>query len=253
MPVAVITGASVGLGRDFARLAARDGYDVVLVARNRGQLEALAAATGRPATVMVNDLARPGASAELWKQIEAADLVPELLVNNAGFGLLGRFWDLDLHEQSRMIQLNVTALTDLTRLCLPGMIARRQGYVLNVASTAAFQPGPLMAVYYATKAFVVSFSHAIHNEAKPYGVKVTCLCPGPTKTEFAERARMNATKLFSSGLAMSSEEVAAIGMRAVKRGRPLVIAGRMNALGAFLTRFAPRHWAAAMARRVQES
>lgn len=257
MPAALITGASTGLGREFALLCAREGYDVILVARSVPQLETLAIEirreTNRHAIVLGCDLSEPGAARAVFADASRAGLIVDVLINNAGFGLLGKFWELDSDQQSRMIHLNVTALTDLTRLFLPGMIERRRGRILNVSSTAAFQPGPLMAVYYATKAYVISFSHAIYNEAKDFGVAVTCLCPGPTKTEFAERAQMNATKLFSSGMAMSAAEVAAIGMRALKRGRPLVIAGRMNRLGAFLTRFAPMRLTAFMARRVQDS
>ena len=256
MPAALITGASAGLGREFALLCARDGYDVFLVARSLPQLESLAAEirkeTGRIAMVMGLDLSDRGAACELFDRVTYSGMTIDVLINNAGFGLLGNFWELNPNEQSRMVNLNVTALTDITRLLLPGMIERRRGRILNISSTAAFQPGPLMAVYYATKAYVMSFSHAINEEVKGFGVTVTCLCPGPTKTEFAERAKMNTTKLFSSGMVMTAAEVAAIGMRAMKRGKPLAIAGRVNALGAFLTRFAPMRLTAAMARRFQE-
>lgn len=256
MPAALITGASTGLGREFAFLCARDGYDVVLVARSQPQLETLmiqiTQQTGRKAIPLAADLSEPGAAGRVFAELARLEIEVDVLVNNAGFGLLGKFWELDEQRQSQMIHLNVTALTDLSRLVLPGMIARRRGRILNVASTAAFQPGPLMAVYYATKAYVISFSHAIHNEARDYGVTVTCLCPGPTKTEFADRAQMNSTKLFSSGLVMSASEVAAIGMRAMRRGKPLVVAGPLNAMGAFLARLAPMSLTATMARKVQE-
>ncbi len=256
MAAALITGASTGLGRQFALLCAREGYDVILAARSVPQLESLATEiqsnTGKRAIVVGIDLSEPGAARTLYQEVVRSGMEVEVLINNAGFGLLGKFWELDADQESRMVHLNVTSLTDLTRLFLPGMIERRRGRILNLSSTAAFQPGPLMAVYYATKAYVISFSHAVHNEAKDFGVTVTCLCPGPTKTEFAERAKMDATKLFSSNMVMTAAEVAAIGMRGMKRGRPLVIAGRLNALGAFMTRFAPLWLTAAMARRVQE-
>ncbi len=256
MPAALITGASTGIGRELALLCARNGFDVVLVARSRPMLESLAAeiqtSTKQSATVFEVDLSKPEAAYSLFETVSRAGLTVDMLINNAGFGLLGHIWELDAKRQSQMVGLNVGALTDLTRLFLPGMIARRSGHILNIASTAAFQPGPLMAVYYATKAYVVSFSEAVHNEAKEFGVKVACLCPGPTKTEFAERAQMNSTKLFSSGMVMSAAEVAAIGYRGMIKGKPLVIAGRMNAVGAFLTRFAPLSLTAAMARKVQE-
>ncbi len=257
MPTAVITGASLGIGRAFAYVCARDGFDLILVARSQVQLDSLAAelrqSTGSKVLTISQDLSEPGAADEVFQQVSRSGLPVEALINNAGFGLLGPFWEVDRRQQQRMVQLNIAALTDLTRLFLPGFIERRRGRILNVASTAAFQPGPLMAVYYASKAYVVSFSQAVHNEARRFGVTVTCLCPGPTKTEFAQRAGMNATKLFSGKATMSAETVAAIGYRAMKRGKPLVIAGRLNALGAFLTRFAPMRLTAAMARRMQET
>ena len=257
MPAALITGASLGIGRAFAHIFARNQFDLVLTARSETQLDSLAAelkqSTGRRVLTISQDLSAPGASEKVFEDVSRSGLTVDALINNAGFGTLGRFWETDRQQQLQMVQLNITALTDLTRLLLPSMIERRRGRILNVASTAAFQPGPLMSVYYASKAYVLSFSQAIHNEARPYGITVTCLCPGPTKTEFAQRAGMNATRLFASGMAMSAEQVAQIGYRAMMRGRPLVIAGRLNALGAFLTRFAPMRLTAALARRMQET
>lgn len=256
MPTAIITGASFGIGREFARICARRGYDLLLTARSQQQLELLAGEirtqTNRTVGILPKDLAQPAAPREIFEDIRGLNLQPEILINNAGFGLVGRFWELDEVQQMEMIQLNVTALSHLTRLFLPGFVERRRGRILNVASTAAFQPGPLMSVYYATKAYVVSFSEAIHNEARDYGVSVTCLCPGPTRTEFQDRAGASKTKLFSSR-AMEAREVAEIGFAAMEAGKPLAIAGRMNALMAFLTRFAPIQFTARMARRFQES
>lgn len=257
MPAALITGASTGIGREFALLCAHDGYDLVLVARSQFRLESLAdelrRTTGRKVLSIAKDLSEASSPQAVYDEVDCAGFEVELLINNAGFGLLGRFWELDQAEQMRMIHLNIGALTELSRLFLPKFIQRRSGAILNVASTAAFQPGPLMAVYYATKAYVVSFSEALHNEAKEHGVKVVCLCPGPTRTEFQQRAGMNHTKLFKGSNVTDAATVARIGMAAVRRGRPLAIAGRMNALMAFLTRFAPIQFAAAMARRFQES
>ncbi|MBV8897803.1 MAG: SDR family oxidoreductase [Acidobacteriaceae bacterium] len=257
MPFAVITGASTGIGRELADLAARDGYDLVLVARSDSVLQAVAADLRqkwkRNVTVIAKDLAHPAAASEVFRALSDAALEVEVLVNNAGFGLLGKFWELDEREQIDMVQLNVTALTHLTRLFLPQLIARRRGMIMNVASTAAFQPGPLMSVYYATKAYVVSFSEAIHNEARDYGVTVTCVCPGPTKTEFDKRAGTGNTKLFASGNVMTARQVAEIGWKAMKRGKPLVVTGALNALTAFLTRFAPIQFTASMARKMQET
>jgi short-subunit dehydrogenase len=256
MPVALITGASTGIGRELALIAAADGYDVALSARSPGALQAVAAdikgKTPRQAHVFPGDLSRPDAARALFEDIGRAGIAVDVLVNNAGFGLLGRFWELSEDQQMQMVQLNIGALTQLTRLVLPGMIERRSGYVLNVGSTAAFQPGPLMAVYYASKAYVVSFSEAVHNEAKESGVRVCCLCPGATRTEFDKRAGMAGTKLFESGSVMTAAEVAQIGWKAMKAGKSLVVAGRLNAAMAFMTRFAPRQMAAGIARALQE-
>lgn len=258
MPAALITGASTGIGREYAYLCAQDGYDVVLVARGESKLQALAAdiheKTGRQAYVFARDLSQPAASTELFNDIECTKIPVEVLINNAGFGLAGKFWELDAEEQMQMVQLNVTALTMLSRLFLPGMIAQKRGMILNVASTAAFQPGPLMAVYYASKSYVVSLSEALYNEARDFGVHVTCLCPGPTATEFDKRAKLANSKLFAKqNNIMDARSVAKIGWSAMKAGKPLVIAGRKNAAMAFLTRFVPMHFTASMARKFQES
>lgn len=256
MSTAIVTGASTGLGREFAHLCASSGYDLVLIARSQALLEELAAeirpATGRTVRVLVKDLSMPEASREVWEELGSDADFTEVLINNAGFGLLGRFAELDEQEQVRMIQLNVVALTDLTRLLLPGMLARRKGKILNIASTAAFQPGPLMAVYYATKAYVVSFSEALHNELKGTGVTVTTLCPGATKTEFDKRAGMGRSKLFSKTKLMGARKVAEIGMGAMNKGKSLVVAGMLNALMAASTRLAPRQMTASIARRMME-
>lgn len=257
MPAALITGASTGIGRELAHIAAADGYDVVLVARTLGSLEAVAAdiarKTSRKTHVFPTDLSEPNASPALFARVAQAGVAIDVLINNAGFGLLGRFWELPEDQQMQMVELNIGALTQLTRLYLPGMIGRRAGYILNVGSTAGFQPGPLMAIYYASKAYVLSFSEAIHNEAKEFGVNVCCLCPGVTRTEFDKRAGMSGTKLFKRGNAMGAEEVARIGWNAMKRGKSSVVAGRRNAALAFLTRFAPRQMAAGIARSLQET
>jgi short-subunit dehydrogenase len=257
MPVALITGASTGIGRELAHIASENGYDVALVARTAGPLEVVAAditrKTSRKAHIFAVDLSQPNAARALFAETSQAGLTIDVLVNNAGFGLLGKFWELPEDEQMQMLELNIGALTQLTRLCLPTMVERRTGYILNVASTAAFQPGPLMSVYYASKAYVLSFSAAIHNEAKEFGVKVCCLCPGPTQSEFVKRAGMSHAKLFESGNVMSAAEVAQIGWNAMWEGKPLVVAGRLNATLAFLTRFGPRQMMAGIARSMQDS
>jgi hypothetical protein len=256
MSYAVVTGASTGIGRELARLCGNAGYDLVLISRHRTQLEALAAelrGIGKICVqVIAKDLSDENAPAELYAELSDIRDHVEILINNAGFGLVGEFAELDSEAQMEMLRLNVGALTHLSRLFVRGMIARRKGYILNVASTAAFQPGPLMAVYYATKAYVVSLSSALHNELKDRGVIVTALCPGPTDTEFKKRAGAESVSLFKGPNVMSARAVAEIGLQALMKGRPLVVAGRLNAAMAFLTRFAPRQFAASMARKVQE-
>jgi len=253
MPAALVTGASTGLGREFARICAREGYDVILVARSQSQLEALGgeieANFKRRTVVIAQDLAVPNAGRALFNAVQRSGFPLEILINNAGFGLTGRFWELDTDKQIEMVQVNVAALTELTRLFLPEFIVQRKGRIMNIASTAAFQPGPLMAVYFATKAYVVSFSEAVHNEARDFGVTVTCVCPGPTKTEFADRAGMRSSRLFKSERAMNAREVAEQGYSAMKSGKALIIPGRMNATMAFLTRFAPMQLTASKVER----
>jgi short-subunit dehydrogenase len=257
MSAALITGASTGIGREYAYLCAQEGYDVVLVARSESKLLALAAdiheKTGRQAYVFARDLSKPTAPAELYGDVTCTKIQVEVLINNAGFGLRGKFWELSANEQMEMVQLNMNAVTMLSRLFLPDMISHKRGLILNVASTAAFQPGPLMAVYYATKSYVVSLSEALHNEAREFGVSVTCLCPGPTATDFDTRAKITNTKMFKAGNIMDARTVAQIGWRALKAGKPLVIPGRKNAAMAFLARFVPMHVSAGLARKFQES
>jgi short-subunit dehydrogenase len=238
--VALITGASAGIGQELARLLAAD-HDLILTARRESELRALAAELA-PTTchVIAADLANPTAPKELFDRVAATGLTVDVLVNNAGFGDLGPFADADLGKMLRMIQVNVTALTELTGLFLPGMRARGRGRVLNVGSVAGFQPGPLMAVYYATKAYVNSFSEALSNEVAGTGVTVTCLAPGPTQTEFAAIAGMQGTKHFTVGSVADARSVAVAGVRAMQRGQRLVVTGFRNRLLLFLERFAPR-------------
>jgi short-subunit dehydrogenase len=209
--------------------------------------------TGREAYVFARDLSKPTAPAELYADIVCTKISIEVIINNAGFGMVGKFWEIDANEQMEMVQLNINALTMLSRLFLPDMIEKRKGMILNVASTAAFQPGPLMAVYFASKSYVVSLSEALHNEAREFGVTVTCLCPGPTATEFDKRAKMTKSNLFKKENLMDARTVARIGWDAMKAGKPLVIPGRKNAAMAFMTRFVPMHISASLARKFQES
>jgi short-subunit dehydrogenase len=236
--VAVVTGASAGLGVEFARQLSKRGHALLLVARRKDRLDQLAEELGNARTVAI-DLSKPDATRELMANVEAAGEHVDLLVNNAGFGLIGRFAELDAAREREMIDLNVGTLTDLCRAVAPQMIARKSGAILNVASTAAFQPGPKMAVYFATKAFVLSFTEALHEELKPHRIRVTCLCPGPTRTEFGEVAGFGGNGLFDR-VAMNSAEVVDAGLKGLDKNHAVVVAGWMNKLTAASTRFAPR-------------
>ena len=237
-PVALVTGASAGLGVEFARQLSKRGHRLVLAARRKERLEELAAELGNARAAAI-DLSRPEAVTKLIADIEGAGEGVDLLINNAGFGLIGRFAELDAKREREMIDLNVGALTDLCRAVAPRMIARTSGGILNVASTAAFQPGPKMAVYFATKAFVLSLSEALHEELKPHGIKVSCLCPGPTRTEFGEVAGFGGNSLFDR-VAMRADDVVRQGLNGLDRNRAVVVTGWLNKLGAASTRFAPR-------------
>jgi len=250
---ALITGASAGLGRDFARLFAADGHDVILVARRRDRLEALArelaAAHGVRATVIDLDLADPAAPRRLVDDVRRRGLEVDFLVNNAGFGGTGAFADVPLEREMGMIQVNVTALVELTRLLVPDMKARRRGRILNVGSTAGFQPGPFMATYYASKAFVNAFTEALAYELEGSGVTATVSCPGATATEFAGHAGNADTLLFKLGAA-DSAGVAREAYRAMTAGRRLVIHGVTNKLGVQALRISPRSVVLALAARL---
>ena len=237
-PVALVTGASAGLGVEFARQLAKRGHRLVLAARRKDRLEALASELGNARAVAI-DLGEPGSGARLVAGIEAAGEQVHVLVNNAGFGLGGRFAELDAQRQREMIDLNVGTLTDLCRAVLPTMIERRGGGILNVASTAAFQPGPGMAVYFATKAFVLSFTEALHEEVKPHNVRVSALCPGPTRTEFGAVAGFGDEGAFDR-LSMEAEPVVTAGLHGLDANKAVVVPGLMNKTGAVSTRFVPR-------------
>jgi uncharacterized protein len=215
------------------------GFDLVLVARREDALREVSRELKSRVHLIPMDLARAGAGQALVHELRMQQIQADVVVNNAGFGLQGEFAQLPVDEQLDMIQLNVTTLTELTRMLLPGILERKQGGVLNVASTAAFQPGPLMAVYYATKAYVLSFTEAIAEEAAATGVKITCLCPGPTHTEFAARADMQETPLFR-GTVMNVEDVARAGYEGWAAGKTVVIPGFANRRGTWLVRFVPR-------------
>ena len=236
--VALITGASAGLGVEFARQLSERGHRLVLAARRKDRLETLAKELGNARAIAI-DLSKSGSAAKLLADLAAAGEQVEILINNAGFGLIGRFAELDAKRERQMIDLNVGTLTDLCRAVAPAMIKRKSGGILNVASTAAFQPGPNMAVYFATKAYVLSLTEALHEELKPHGVHVSALCPGPTRTEFGEVAGFGGNGLFDR-VAMESPEVVAAGLDGLDRNRAVVVPGLTNKIGAISTRFAPR-------------
>ncbi|HEX7956413.1 MAG TPA: SDR family oxidoreductase [Pyrinomonadaceae bacterium] len=252
---ALVTGASGGIGEELARLFAADGHDLVLVARRLDKLALLAAEFekeyGVTARVVASDLARAEAPREIFEVLREAGVRVDALVNNAGFGSYGLFAETDLNSELGLLQVNVAALTHLTKLFLPGMLARRRGFVMNVASTAAFQPGPLMAVYYASKAYVLSFSEALANECGGTGVVVSALCPGPTETGFVAAAGMTESKLFDRG-AMSARAVAVAGYRGLLAGKTVVIPGLRNNLLARTVGFFPRGLVTKVVRGIQE-
>lgn len=253
---ALITGASGGIGYELAKLLAGDGFDLVLVARNGAKLaeiaSELAARHNVQAKAISLDLAQPGAAQSLFDQIQSAGVAVHTLVNNAGYGKFGEFRSLALTDLYGQIALNITTLTALTRLLLPGMLERGSGRIMNVASTAGFQPGPLMAVYYANKAYVISFSEALANEVRGSGVTVTCFCPGATDTGFAARAGNDKTRLFKKFGAMPAARAARDGYRGMKTGKSLVISGFKNWMVAESVRFAPRKMVPAISRWITE-
>jgi short-subunit dehydrogenase len=248
---ALVTGASAGLGAEFAKLCAADGYDVVLVARSADRLAELAAGLaktyGIQARPLVADLANPEAPSEIFGQLSGSPV--DILINNAGFGVRGPFAETDWARESSLMQVNMVALAHLTKLFLPEMVRRRSGRILNLASTAAFVPGPFMALYYASKAFVLSFSEALASEVQGTGVTVTVLSPGPTRTEFAQAAGITDSDLFH-GPTMGAAEVARIGYDAVMAGKSSVIAGARNRWMIRGTRLVPRSFVAAQTRKL---
>ena len=254
---ALVTGASSGIGWEIAKLLAADRHDLVVVARTARKLQSLArdleSAFGIRVTVVPSDLSKPEGARRVLDEVAKLGLAIEILVNNAGFGVYGAFAGTDIGREREMIQVNVVAVTELTKGVLPGMLQRRTGKILNVASTAAFQPGPLMSVYYATKAYVLSFSEAIGNELAGTGVDVTALCPGPTETEFQKQAGLEQTRLFTGPLVMDARAVALAGYRGMLRGKRVVVPGLMNKAMVQSLRLSPRRLVTAVARRIQET
>ena len=240
----LITGASVGIGYELSKIFARNGYNLVLVSRTKQKLESISKELenehGIQAKVIPKDLSKSTAPQELYDEIVADGIEISVLVNNAGFGLNGKFVDITADKQMELIQLNITSLTMLCKLFGTDMVKRRSGRILNDASTAAFQAGPLMSTYYASKAYVLLFSEGINNEFAKDGVDVSVLCPGPTNTEFGERAKMNHTKIINVPWIMNATEVAEIGYEGLMNRKKIIIPGIMNKFLAFNSRLMPR-------------
>ncbi len=253
----LITGGSRGIGLELAKQFAAHGHDLILVARDRDALEAAAGSLegkhGIKATVIVSDLADPDSPERLYDTVASLGLQVDILVNNAGFGKAGEFAETDIDIQRAMVQVNVVSLMHLTNLFMQPMLLRRKGRILNVASTAAFQPGPLMSVYYSTKAFVLSFSQAIDEELRNTGVTVTCLCPGATATFFAERAGLSNSRLFKLTGVANAEDVARYGYAATMGGERLAIPGMKNKAMVQGQRLIPRAIVTTLARKAQEN
>ncbi|HEX8600061.1 MAG TPA: SDR family oxidoreductase [Chloroflexia bacterium] len=253
---ALVTGASGGIGYELARLFALDGYNLVLVARSADKLgdmkQQYEARAGISVHTIVKDLAQPTAPQEIFDELQREGMAVDVLVNNAGFTEFGRFLETSLEKELQLMQVNIVALTHLTKLFLPGMVERGWGKVLNLASTAAFFPGPLMAVYYASKAYVRSFSEALWAELEGTGVTVTVLCPGPTETGFQKRGNMEDSRLVAGRKIMDARTVARIGYRAMMQGRMLVVTGLKNWLNVEATRFIPDKMLARTVLRAQD-
>lgn len=253
---ALVTGASSGIGWEFAHVLAQHGHNVILVARSSEKLETLSEELKKKycisAEIIVLDLSQQSAPTILYETIQHSNRTVDILINNAGFGTHGLFHETDWNTEAAMIDLNVRALTELTKLFLPSMLQRHRGYIVNVASTAAFQPGPLMSVYYATKAYVLSFSEAIANELRGSGVTVTALCPGPTTSGFQKVAGIENTPMVLGKRLPTSREVAEYGYRAMKAGKVVAIHGTLNALMAFGIKLIPRALASTIVRKIQD-
>ena len=255
-PIALITGASSGIGLELAKLFARESHDLALVARSYDTLKEVAQNLQQTYGVQVKfyakDLSVSSAPEEIFEALQSEGGNIDVLVNNAGFGWRGEFASMELTDALEMIQVNITTLTHLTRLFLPGMIQRKRGKILQVASTAAFQPGPLMALYYASKAYVLSFSEALSEELRGTGVTVMALCPGPTATNFGKRAGFANEKILGGLMSMNASTVAMDGYKGLMKGKSLVVSGWRNRLGTQLIRFLPRKLPMRLIKKVQQ-
>ncbi len=256
MATALITGASLGIGLEFARTFAAEKNNLVLVARNEEKLKTLAAELqtnyGITVKIIAADLSNMDEVQKVYDVCKAENIIIDYLVNNAGIGYFGLFVEGDWNLQAQVIDLNIKSLTKMCRLFIPDMVVRKAGKILNVASTAAFQPGPTMAVYYATKSYVLFFSEAIYNELQGTGVHVTCLCPGATESGFQAAAAMEESNLVKGKKLPTSKEVAAFGYKAMMNNKMTVIHGLMNTIMATSIRFTPRKLVLAIVRKIQD-
>lgn len=253
---ALITGASGGIGLEFAKIFAKEGYDLVLIARNEEKLNAikdnLEAAYNQQVFIYVKDLSEKNAAQDIFRFTQQHRIVVDVLVNNSGFGDFGEFSASDLKKQTEMVQVNVSALMQMCHLFMQQMISRKHGKILNIASIAAFQAGPLMSVYYATKAFVLSFSEALSAELKNSGVTVTALCPGPTVTNFEQNANLKTSGLFKNLKTATAESVALFGYRMLMKNKPIAVPGATNKFIVWSAKFLPRKLMRNMAYRIQK-
>jgi hypothetical protein len=251
---ALITGASSGIGLEFAKIHASKGDNLVLVARNINKLNELKAELEIQFNVMIytieKDLSLVNSSLEVYEEVKSKGIQIDYLINNAGFGDIGNFSNTRWEKELRMINLNITALTQLCKLFLIDMLARKKGKIMNIASTAAFQPGPMMAVYFATKSYVLHFTEAVNAEVKGSGVTLTALCPGPTKSGFQAAAEIGKSLLFNKRNP-SSKEVAEYGYKSMMKGKSVAIHGFINYLMANSVRFTPRNWVVAITQKIQ--
>jgi uncharacterized protein len=254
--VALITGASNGIGLELAKVHAAKGGDLVLVARNKTRLDELKTELEAKYKISVytmgKDLAANNAALDVYNEMKTKNIQVDYLINNAGFGDFGMFVETDWNKELQMIHLNITSLTQFCKLFLPDMVSRKSGKIMNVASTAAFQSGPTMAVYYATKAYVLNFSEAIDNEVSDKGVSVTALCPGATESGFQAAAAMEESKLVKGKKLPTSKEVAEYGYKAMMKGKTVAIHGFMNAFLANSVRFMPRAVVVKVTRMMQD-
>ncbi len=253
---ALITGASGGIGLELAKVHASKGDNLVLIARNQAKLEELKAELEKEhkieVIIIAKDLSSPNAAQDVYNETTQKDIRVDFLINNAGFGDFGMFYDTDWEKEHKMIELNITALTQFTKLYLKDMVKRNSGKIMNVASTAAFQPGPTMAIYYATKSYVLHFTEAIANELKGKNITVTALCPGATESGFQAVAEMEDSKLVKGKKLPSSKIVALYGYKAMMKGKTVAIHGFMNAVLANSVRFMPRKMVTSVTRSIQD-